>query len=185
MSLLSKIVPALFGKSQNDQTDKPPPAKKWASAKSSHRFICIRTCSGYRNSNAADPGGENILLDPNCSDEELGSALVKALAASRFLSLKDAGVFFDRDAVVARYKIWVADLMQRYKLKTKKALFTGMMSCNVELQDGVISINPTVHHRLENWGRTKNDGLPTFTVSASASAKDIGVVLREAFSACR
>jgi hypothetical protein len=182
MSFLRKLSPALFERDQSEV--KPPPPKKWTSAYSSHRFYCLVTHSGYRSS-AIDLDGENILLPPDCSDGELGNALSKALAASRMFSLKDYGPFFDANAVVARHKQWVADLMRRYQLKTKKALFTDMNLCNVTQEGGMISISPNVHDRLEGWGRRKSMNLPTITVAANANASEIGAALRGAFSYCR
>jgi len=131
-----------------------------------------------------DPAGKALLLTRDCSDEELGTALLNALAASRMLTLKQAETFFAVAELQERYKAWVAGLMQHYKLKTKKALFTGMDNCHVTEREGVVSISPNAHQRLEGWVRTKSMNLPTLTVAANASAEDIGARLREAFSHC-
>jgi hypothetical protein len=182
--MLRKILPALFGQPNGGATEAPP-AKKWASAYSSDRLHCLLTFSGYNNSSAIDIDGENILLSPDCSDDELGAALVRALAASRTIAREEIGAFFDAKTVVARYESWVHGLMQHCELKTRKALFRGMNSCNVAQENGVISILPTEHDRLEGWGRTKDMNMPTINISAGAAPHEVGAALREAFSHCR
>jgi hypothetical protein len=181
--MLRKILPALFGQS-NGSAAEAPPAKKWASAYASDRLYCLVTFSGYRSS-SIDTGGENLVLGPDCSDEELGTALLKALAASRMVAKDEIGLFFDAKASSARYETWVNGLMQRYKMKTRQVLFSGMRNCNVEQEGGVIAMLPTVHDRLEAWGRTKSMQLPTITVDAGAGPHKVGAALREAFSHCQ
>jgi hypothetical protein len=181
--MLRKMLPALFGRTDGNAAQAPP-AKQWTSGYASDRFYCLVTHSGYWSS-AIDSGGENIVLPPDCSDEELGAALLKALAASRMVAAGEIGLFFDAKAVVARHDAWVDGLMRRFGLKTRKALFTGMNNCSVEREGSVISILPMVRHRLGAWGRTKSMELPTFNLPAEAGPQEVGAALREAFSHCR
>lgn len=174
----------------------PKPTRKWARAKKNHEFISIQTYSGYGGGMNADPKGVELILPADASDEALGSALLDALSRSRFvLGAPRTDVWlhpkveFDADLTdpertQERYKAWVSNLMARFGYKTKRAMFKDMMSCGIELDDGVISIRPSHHYRLDGWdgeGLTEADHVH---VSERATPADIGAALKLAFSRC-
>lgn len=160
-----------------------PPLVFWASAENNGDFILVETYSGYRSC-AYDPEGKQHFLLPDSDDETLGAALHAALAKSRRMTLDEVRVFFDRDGLQQRYDAWVKNLMSRYGYKTRRALFKNMKSCGVELQDGVITIRPSNHERLEGWS---GDGIAEedrVKLPADCSDAELGAGLRLAFSRC-
>jgi hypothetical protein len=68
--------------------------------------------------------------------------------------------------------------------KTKTALFQNMKLCSITLSKGTIKIDPTIHEKLEAWGRNKGDGIEDVLVPANSSASEIGAALRLGFSRC-
>lgn len=56
----------------------------WADAGVNKEFIYVKTYSGYRSCRA-DPQGVGHHTNPDVSDRELGTAVLDALAHSRFV----------------------------------------------------------------------------------------------------
>jgi hypothetical protein len=56
-----------------------------------------------------------------------------------------------------------------------------MMSCHIEVNDGVIIINACNHTKLDTWEGSGND----IKISSSAPPHVIGAVVRYAFSRCK
>lgn len=159
----------------------------WANAKCNDDFICIVTCSGYRIT-TTDPQGKQHLLPVDVADQELGSAVLDALAYSRFLPPQEQPVedqaLFDVELVEKRYSEWVETLMATYGYKTKRALFKDMANCNIEFRNGAITIRPSHHERLEGWsgdGINRDDHV---LISADSPPRNVGAALRLAFSRC-
>lgn len=106
----------------------------WANAKINKEFICVKTYSGY-GSTQADPKGVEHFLSPDVADEELGLAVLDALAHSRFVlprPRQDVWInpeatfdmeLYDLDLHMQRYDQWVNSTLKRYGYKTKRALF--------------------------------------------------------------
>jgi hypothetical protein len=151
------------------------------------KFLCIGTYSGHGRYQA-DPGASKQLLSPNVDDFALGKAIRESLSCSRFIPLEEIGEFFDPNRTKAQYEQWVAEMMQRYGYKTRRALFKQMLSCGAEERDGIITFAPSSHDRLEGWGRTKTDiaeGMIDETIAATESPDAVGAALRQAMSRCR
>jgi hypothetical protein len=157
---------------------------EWASAWNNGDWYYIYTRSGFAGGNSIDPQVEPHLLPPDASDIDLGLALLASLAHSRFLPKDEALQFLRRDLLAARYEEFVKSLMARCGYKTRRALFKNMNNCWVDRREGIITIKPTNHNKLEGWGRTKNDGIEDVVISADRSAAEIGAALRLAFSRC-
>lgn len=108
------------------------------------------------------------------------------MSDSRTLTeLADCIEFFDLEKGKERYAAWIAMLMGKYGYKTKRALFKDMKNCGIHLVNGVITISPTRHEKLEAWGRTKGDGLEDVILSLDCSPAEIGAGLRLALSRCK
>ena len=158
--------------------------RKRASAVENGDFVCVETESGH-GSTAWDPEAKQHLLPPDVSDDELGQAVLDALAHSRHMSVEEACVFLEYRAVKVRYDTWVAALMERYGYKTRRALFKSMKNCSAECVEGRITIAPTRHEKLEGWGREKDDGIEDVVIPADSPPAAVGAALRLAFSRCR
>lgn len=159
----------------------PPIWKNCADAKHNGDFISIETYSGYALE-MADPAAPEYLFEPNVSDESLGQAVLHALNQSRFLSLEEAKTL--RMTVEKNYADWVQKLMTQYGYKTKRALFKNMKSCGIECHEGIITIRPSHHEKLEGWGGTGISPDSYVKLSADASPAEVGAGLRLAFSRC-
>ena len=155
-----------------------------AGAYENQDFINISTWSscGIR---ALDPDGANLLLSKNASNEELGQAALLALSKSRKIAQSEIATFFDRDNVNQRYNNWVANLMDKYGYKTKRALFKKMMRCSIEIRNGVLTISPSIHEKLEGWGGEGFTESDKVILPINSSPEEIGAGLRLAFSRCR
>jgi hypothetical protein len=146
-------------------------------------FISIQAYSGYRSS-IVDPKAEEYLLPIDETDEEIGMSILRSLPQSRFLSLEE--MTFLSINCQKDYESWIEKLKNIYGYKTKKALFKNMMSCDVELNNGVLTFVPTHHDRLEGWGRsegqfTEEDDV---VIPENSTPAEVGAALRLAFSRC-
>ncbi len=159
-------------------------SKSWAYAKFNNDFIFIETYSGYFNC-LPDPEGKRFFLSHSSANKELGGSVLEALAVSRMIDPKEDMDFFDlRGRVAIQYNEWIADVMIRFSYKTKRALFKDMKRCSMDAVDGLITIRPSHHEKLEAWsgkGITEKDYV---LISSSSSLNDIGAALRLAFSRC-
>ncbi|WP_083451932.1 contact-dependent growth inhibition system immunity protein [Photorhabdus heterorhabditis] len=147
-------------------------------------FYSVQTYSG-NGLLGADPSGSNYLLQPIVSDQELGKAVLDALSKSRLIPLDKYGDYFDHDANDKQYKNWITEMMGSYGYRSKRQLFKKMNSCNIRLLDGVITIMPYGHKKLELWtgqGIVESDYV---IIPADSSPEEVGAALRLAFSRCR
>jgi hypothetical protein len=156
--------------------------KYWASLQANHDFIEISTQSGYRSC-LLDLTGEDIFLDLETSNHDLGVALLKCLSASRFIDPDDDPDFFDyRKREAIDYPKWLQSTMERFGYKIKKNLFKNMISCSIVQSDEIITIVPLRHVKLEAW--EGDDELTEETVSKYNSPEEIGAALRRAMEKC-
>ncbi|OCQ53931.1 hypothetical protein Ppb6_00951 [Photorhabdus australis subsp. thailandensis] len=147
-------------------------------------FYLIETLSGYRML-GIDLQGGHYLLSPDTDDEQLGIAVLDALSKSRLIPLEDVGVFFDPAKCSEQYKEWTNRLIKTYGYRSKRQLFKTMNSCTIRLLDGVITIKPSGHEKLELWtgkGIVESDYV---IIPADSSPEEVGAALRLAFSRCR
>src|SRR5690242_18559881 len=113
----------------------------------------ILTRSGGDDSALSDPLGPKHLLPKDASEEAIGLALIDCLSHSRFLPYEENLAFYDLDARLAQDDEWVRFLMEKYKCKSKRALFSGMDTCSVEQFDAKIIIQPNCHVGPLIWVR--------------------------------
>lgn len=157
----------------------------WANVFTTHVFFSVETYSGLGRT-GSDPLFPCHLLTPDVDDDCLGGTLLQALSDSRTLTeLADRIEFFDLEKGKERYAAWIAMLMGKYGYKTKRALFKEMKNCGIHLVNGVITISPTRHEKLEAWGRTKGDGIEDVILSLDCSPAEIGAGLRLALTRCK
>lgn len=160
-----------------------PIPKQWATAYATKEFISVNTCSGLRRS-ARDPSGEDCYFPLDVSDEELGAGLQAALSVSKFLSPDEVGVFFDLAVIEKNHEDWVAHIIEKFGYKSRRDAFKDMKHCMIDRVDGVITIKPTNHEKLEAWGGkgvNKNDYA---TLDSAASEADLGKALKSCFANC-
>jgi len=154
-----------------------------ASALQNQDFTWVYTDSG-RGLVAYDPQGKDLILGLDADDNALGVAVREALASSRLLSPKEAMKLLDYRTSGDEYKERVKSLMRMHGYKNKSAMFKNMKCCGITESKGMIEIRPSIHDRLDGWGRTKNDGIENILISATRQPHYIGAALRLAFSRC-
>ncbi len=160
-----------------------PKPRQWATAYATKEFISVSTCSGLR-SYARDPNGKEMFFPHEVSDEQLGAGVLSALSVSKFLSPDEIGSFFDPTTIEKNYEDWVALLTEKYEYKSRRALFKDMKHCMIDRIDGVITIKPTNHEKLEAWGG-KGIGSDDYEViSGSISEAEIGLALKSCSERC-
>jgi len=157
--------------------------KKWASIYANEKLICVETCSGLRMT-ARDPDGKFILLSIGASPEGIGDGVKDALSASRVLSPAELGLFFDVSAVKQRYEEWVSLLLKEFDYESRRALFKEMKHCQVECVEGVITIMPTHHEKIEAWSGKGLDESSYVMVPENASSNEVGEAVLLAISRC-
>ncbi|NRN30891.1 contact-dependent growth inhibition system immunity protein [Photorhabdus heterorhabditis] len=155
-----------------------------AGAKFNGDFYSIQTHSG-NGLLGVDPLGSKHLLQPFVSDQELGNAVFDALSKSRVIPIDECGDYFDHDVNDKQYKNWITEMMGSYGYRSKRQLFRKMNNCDICLLDGVITIMPYGHEKLELWtgqGIVESDYV---IIPADSSPAEVGAALRLAFSRCR
>ncbi|MCW7548902.1 contact-dependent growth inhibition system immunity protein, partial [Photorhabdus sp. APURE] len=91
------------------------------------------------------------MLSPDTSDAELGAVVINVLSSSRFIPYESLGDFLDNEKRKERYDQWITEMMEFHRYRSKRQLFKKMNSCNIRLLDGVITIIPYGHKKLELW----------------------------------
>ena len=125
-----------------------------------------------------------IYLTKEVADAEFGHTIRHALSLSRLVD-PDDNDFFHRDKVGERYKLWIAEAMEMWGYKNRKALFKKMNICSVKLLNNEMEVTPCSHERLESWGAkgmTKDDNI---TLPSSVSDEELGAAVKKAFLRCR
>lgn len=154
----------------------------WADISINDEFIIIETQSGLGRV-GVDPDFPQFILDFNADDELIGKTILEALSKSRTLNdLEDRRIFFDIDRCKDQYKKWVSGLMINYGYKTRKSLFLNMRKCSVHLMNGVITISPTIHEKLESWSEVVGGDV---VLSLDDSLKKLGEGFRMALGRCK
>ena len=158
--------------------------KRWAHVYENRDFVQIETRSGYRGG-LPDPLGKRVQIPNPASDEDLGRAVLEALASSRFIHPDEDRQFFDiRGRVVPQYEEWVKSLMATYAYKSRRALFKEMKSCGIEERNGVVTMRPTHHEKLEAWSGEGITEESLVHVDIDSNALSVGTALRLALSRC-
>ncbi|MDU0459861.1 MAG: contact-dependent growth inhibition system immunity protein [Geobacteraceae bacterium] len=166
---------------KSNQKVNEPVWKNSAGVHATKEFINIYTYSGYRL-HIADPTCEEHFLPIDVSDELLGSILKEALSKSRFLSLDDARALAEHGK--DRYVDWEKTVMERYAYKSKRAMYKNMKYCSISNSDGLLTIYPTRHEKLQSWCVDKSDGIENVIIPIDSTNAEIGDALRLAISRC-
>lgn len=161
-----------------------PPFAQWANIHRTEKFISVEPLSGY-GIVQRDDEGYVIYLTPDASDEDLGRALLEALARSRFIwPPRNELKFFKWQRYVRLYRNWQNDFMQRYGYKTKRDAYKNMDWCRAERSEGKISIRPKMKGDKPEYFRN----LPadrTVVIAETKDAATAGAALRLALDRCK
>ncbi|UNH38258.1 contact-dependent growth inhibition system immunity protein [Moellerella wisconsensis] len=147
------------------------------------KFYCIETLSGYRLL-ISDNLVASIYFTKQVADAEFGHVIRHALSLSRLVDPKDPD-FFHRDKVAVRYKIWIAEAMDMWGYKNRKALFKKMHFCTINLLNNEIKVTPCSHEKLEAWGGQGMKEEDDIILPSSVSDEALGAAVKKAFLRCR
>lgn len=156
----------------------------WASCYCTEKFILIETESGLGRT-AVDPLFPPHLLPPDVDDKKIGETILKALGDSRLLTnQKDRAVVFNLENGEKQYKAWLTNLINKYGYRSRRALFTDMKNCSIQIADGMLTITPMHHESLEGWEATNLGDADKVNLSVGSTPLEIGAGLRLALSRC-
>ena len=116
---------------------------QWAVVHQSEKFTSLEPYSGYIQALPED-NGTVTYLEPEPSEETLGSALLDVLDRSRFFHPDEVPGFYKADRIVKANQHWNQEFMTRFGYKTKKDAYKTMTYCRVTRREGQITIKPTV-----------------------------------------
>lgn len=143
-------------KAQNARKPKPPsplpPAESREATVEAYRQFTHVFSQAVYSAAVGDPKGYAAFLDPEPASEDLGRAVHDALATSRFITPDHPE--WDtvmRPPTADEIKAREDDLKRRAGVKTSKALYNGVGSVAVTLQDGQIELSPLRHLGRGAW----------------------------------
>jgi hypothetical protein len=125
-----------------------------------------------------DPDGIRHVLPPDASAEQLGTAILDALAHSRFIppSHPDFDALFKKRKAAELVDAYDAELMWLAGVKTKASLYRGAKGVNVthHADWGEIKIHAFARRKGRYFWSKTTDVSGKETVSFSASALEVG-----------
>jgi len=154
-----------------------------ASAYINEKFILIITRHGCAGG-GYDYNSPIYFFPPNTEDDEsLGLALLASIQSSRPISLEE----FPKVSAIKngnQYDVFFAEVMDRFKYKTKHALFKNMKLVFISGIDENIKLSPSRHLKLQEW-EGLGDESKYIIFPYSVSAPEAGAALRLAFEHCK
>lgn len=148
------------------------------------RFIIVETYSG-RGLMAKDPKGVRAFHALDVSNELLGASIAEALHSSRWISMDEYAAYFDRERLERQSEDWIATIKELHGYKTRKAVFTGMANCSITERDGVVTIRPSNHEKLEGWSGKGITAADHVVLPSASSTAELGEGARLALSRCK
>ncbi|MCZ8397983.1 contact-dependent growth inhibition system immunity protein [Achromobacter ruhlandii] len=132
----------------------------------------------------SDPEGFKIFMPPEESDEVLGDAIRRALAASRPVSRDYINQIINSGEQKRRGDEENLLMMKKFGYAGKRALYKSMKFCPVSVISEGIEFQPTHRKGLDGFTVRTNLDLVPVIVPQTASDMELGLALREAFTRC-
>jgi hypothetical protein len=88
--------------------------------------------------------GFRIYLEPDPDEDAIGRAVLTTLDRSRFIYPLDDREFFKSVRAKVNLKIWEAEVMKKYKYKTRRDLYKDWNYCLVTRSEGIIKVKPHI-----------------------------------------
>ena len=144
-------------------------------------FFYIVTLSGYR-APSYDTDSPGTFLVSNTEDEELGRVLLSSIENSRFFSLEESKVAWERNGDI--YDNWIKNTMKKYQYKNKSAMFKSMSYIYIRKEHEGFLFTPYHHRSLTAWENNKETEANKFTIPLTATAAEMGAALRRCLALC-
>lgn len=154
-----------------------PHALKHASVFAKDRFFCVESCAGYRSF-----GSERIaaFLPGDAPDDDVGRAVLEALASYRVLSVAEVAEFRDLGSVEARHSEWERQLMELAGYTSRQEIYRGLKHVPVRLSGSELSVSATVQDRRHGF---EGNGF-ALTMAVNIGAAAVGAAVKSAVSEC-
>lgn len=125
-------------------------------------------------------------MAPTVSDELLGTHVIAALEASRFLepSHADFITVCNMERASRSYDVWVNQLLAEFGYRSRRELFRNMRSCGIDRYEGQVRFRPYNHEGLEVWSLKGIDEASYIVIPQVANPSAHGVALKECFKRC-
>jgi hypothetical protein len=153
---------------------------KVATIHKSEKFICVEPLSGINGLTYREDGNCRMYLDSDATNEDLGYALLDALAKSRYDNSKE---FLNPDRAMRVYQEWQNDFMTRYGYRSKREAYTSLDWCGARMSEGTISIEPHNRYKADHWKSLPPDKIVTIHVTTDPNVA--GAALRLALNRCK
>ena len=151
-----------------------------ASVAATPKLLWVRTLSGAV-ATRVDPRGADHVLAPASSDEELGAAVLDALARSRYVGTDtELGVEIER--VRKHNEERLLELAPQFGYKNARAVLRSMKFCPVVVMGKEILFRPTRHTGLEHWRYLPEEFV--VRLASPAGEREVGRATRLALSRC-
>lgn len=123
-----------------------------------------------------------ILLRVDCSNEQLGLAILEALSHSKQISINEFSENFESGFFREKYNEYIQYLVKRFNYKNKKQLFRTILSVSIsEIDDEFQAIST---HQDSLYGFSAEGQSCITLIKSSVSPSALGTFAREALSRC-
>ncbi|WP_367110490.1 contact-dependent growth inhibition system immunity protein [uncultured Psychrobacter sp.] len=123
-----------------------------------------------------------IILDIDCTDEQLGRAVLSALEHSKQISIDEFSEGFNSGFFKEQYNKYIDSLMIRFGFKTKKQLFKKIKEVSISKIDDKFQLLSTHQNSLGSFSADNNS--QTIVVEASTTPATLGKLTRDAYKEC-
>lgn len=125
---------------------------------------------------------EPIILDKDCTNEQLGLAVLNALEHSKQISFDEFDEGFHSGFFKDQYNKYIDSLMTRFSFKTKKQLFKTIKEVSITKIDNEFQLLSTYQNSLGSFSADNESQI--IVVKASTTPTILGKITRDAHKGC-
>ena len=123
-----------------------------------------------------------VILDKDCTDEQLGLAVLKALEHSKQISIEEFSEGFNAGIFKEGYNKYINFLMMRYNCKNKKQFFKKIKEVTISKIDNNFQLLST--HQNSTGSFSANNSSQVISIETSTSPTVLGKLARDAYKGC-
>lgn len=130
-----------------------------------------------------EPDAEQYLLDAGVDDAVLGEMIRKAFSASKTVTVPEFQKIFSSGIIQEKAEERQKFIMQQYGYKNKRALFKGMLSCDVDLRGEEIKLQATRQNGIDGYSADTSDY--NAIISNNVSDTELALAVKECLKHCK
>lgn len=157
-----------------------PPHKPTAYLYFTSEFLAFLTGSGYRTARF-DYKFDPIILNPESSNEEIGSLVTQVLSQSRYVHPDDDKELFHFRNTEKRFDLWLESILDDYGYSSKTNALRKMYQCTIEIREEKIWIIPFKKTKLRWWTQLVDQ---IIVLDKDVSVSNLGCNIRSIMSKC-